>query len=428
MVIEPNTQTLYIFAGQRDDKYLSDMYSYDIATNTATELYSNFSTAGGPEACFTQRAVLDPELREFYVLCGLTRSQHAGALTTLAAEAPNWMFSYSSCPGTWTQILPQPPAHQGPFTNDGDVVHAEEPQPRYAHQVVYNPHTKTLFMHGGNAGFAGEMERAGGGRGHEGRLDDLWQMTLARFREMCEDSAPIKALSFLQTDVSAVVDHNDPSETDTFRSLLTYLLSPPSPSMKPTSPEAHDTSRKDQQITTAPDMDERWTDQLIEDESSDDTMSMHAVDPRALCAVQDPLEREVMEVTDSSLPQGKLTGVRFAQRNEVFENLLGFVSAEQKQPTAIIPAVAMFPPIARTILYSDLSDELLASVAGNAPRKVKEAPLKWLAIFRSRDNSFANAVAQRIRVAEVSVVKNPEDPRRKEGRVVCELEVTKGVC
>lgn len=67
MVLEPLSHTLFIFAGQRDDKYLSDMYAYDITTNTATELYSNFTTAGGPDACFTQRAVIDPYLRELYV-------------------------------------------------------------------------------------------------------------------------------------------------------------------------------------------------------------------------------------------------------------------------------------------------------------------------------------------------------------------------
>jgi hypothetical protein len=67
MVFEPTTRTLYIFAGQRDDKYLSDMYAYDVATNTAIELYSNFTTSGGPDACFTQRAVIDPKLKELYM-------------------------------------------------------------------------------------------------------------------------------------------------------------------------------------------------------------------------------------------------------------------------------------------------------------------------------------------------------------------------
>lgn len=67
MVLEPNSRTLFIFAGQRDEKYLSDMYAYDITTNSVTELYSNFTTSGGPDACFTQRAVIDPELRELYM-------------------------------------------------------------------------------------------------------------------------------------------------------------------------------------------------------------------------------------------------------------------------------------------------------------------------------------------------------------------------
>jgi len=67
MVLDPTLRTLYIFAGQRDDRYLSDMYAYDINTGIAKEIFSNFSSAGGPDACFTQRAVIDPTLKELYV-------------------------------------------------------------------------------------------------------------------------------------------------------------------------------------------------------------------------------------------------------------------------------------------------------------------------------------------------------------------------
>lgn len=70
MVLDSISRKLYIFAGQRDDKYLSDMYAYDLVTQTATEIYSNFSSTdngGGPYPCFTQRAVIDPELHEIYV-------------------------------------------------------------------------------------------------------------------------------------------------------------------------------------------------------------------------------------------------------------------------------------------------------------------------------------------------------------------------
>lgn len=67
MVLDHVTQTLFIFGGQRDEKYLSDMYAFHIPSNTVTELFHNFTASGGPDACFTQRAVIDPDLREIYV-------------------------------------------------------------------------------------------------------------------------------------------------------------------------------------------------------------------------------------------------------------------------------------------------------------------------------------------------------------------------
>ncbi|KAG5719673.1 hypothetical protein E4T56_gene2060 [Termitomyces sp. T112] len=69
-------------------------------------------------------------------------------------------------------------------------------------------------------------------------------------------------------------------------------------------------------------------------------------------------------------------------------------------------------------------DDVIAAVAGNAPREVKEIPLKWLAVFRSREVSFAKSIAHRIKVVEVSVVKNPDDRHRIEGKVVFEIDVT----
>lgn len=68
MILEPHTRQLYIFAGEREEKFLSDMHIYDIATNTTTEVFSDFTSSGGPQPCFTQRAVADFELQEIYVL------------------------------------------------------------------------------------------------------------------------------------------------------------------------------------------------------------------------------------------------------------------------------------------------------------------------------------------------------------------------
>lgn len=67
MVLDPNTRILYIFGGQRGEKYLSDMYTYNLNTSAVTELFSNFTQEGGPTACFTQRAVIDADLKEIYV-------------------------------------------------------------------------------------------------------------------------------------------------------------------------------------------------------------------------------------------------------------------------------------------------------------------------------------------------------------------------
>ena len=67
MVLDTNSQHLIIFGGQVDPNYLSDMYAYHIPTGTITELFPSMSASGGPNPCFTQRAVIDCELREIYV-------------------------------------------------------------------------------------------------------------------------------------------------------------------------------------------------------------------------------------------------------------------------------------------------------------------------------------------------------------------------
>ena len=67
MVLDQKMQTLFILGGQREDRYMSDMYAYHIPSDSVTELFSDFASAGGPDACFTHRAVIDPDLREIYV-------------------------------------------------------------------------------------------------------------------------------------------------------------------------------------------------------------------------------------------------------------------------------------------------------------------------------------------------------------------------
>ncbi|KAI0063548.1 hypothetical protein BV25DRAFT_1990545 [Artomyces pyxidatus] len=244
MVFEPSDRMLFIFGGMEDgDRYLSDMYAYHIDSNTATEVFSNFTASGGPDKTFTQRAVIDPTLREIYVFCGLTRTR-PNPLPRL--DGANWVYRYDAHPGAWTKML------SGESNND-DVREQEiqQPRTRYAHQVVYDPRTRTVYLHGGNAGrlleSGGLDEKLKGDEAMiEQRLDDFWSMTLERpgpeetirrakfqircqqFREVCKEVPAVQALKFLQTEVSAVVDHTS-SETDILRNLLSHLLAKQTP-------------------------------------------------------------------------------------------------------------------------------------------------------------------------------------------------------
>lgn len=101
------------------------------------------------------------------------------------------------------QILPHSMKDDEEKENSASNSNSEMPIPRFAHQVVYNPNTRTIFLHGGNAGGGGSLSGQGGaGRDGEGdavggvgtveevkelggpakekRLDDFWRMELKR--------------------------------------------------------------------------------------------------------------------------------------------------------------------------------------------------------------------------------------------------------
>lgn len=76
-----------------------------------------------------------------------------------------------------------------PGTSAPEDGHLEEPQARYAHQLVYDPKTDQAFMHGGNGGFnletSQKQSKQEGDAGGDGgvRLDDFWSMRLERCGE-----------------------------------------------------------------------------------------------------------------------------------------------------------------------------------------------------------------------------------------------------
>lgn len=128
----------------------------------------------------------------------------------------------------------------------------------------------------------------------------------SRFREMCEDVPALKALNFLQTEVSSVVDHSDAKEAEVFRSLLTHLLAPGETADATPSP-------------TNPHGACGQPGQLPAHTSSKLGMSISAT---GLQATVDPSEGGDQAAN----------AARFKQRNEVFESLLDFISDDAKEP------------------------------------------------------------------------------------------------
>lgn len=66
------SRKLYIFAGQKGKEHLSDFFTYEVDTTRVEYILNDCGTKSSnnhlPAAGFTQRATIDPELGEIYVL------------------------------------------------------------------------------------------------------------------------------------------------------------------------------------------------------------------------------------------------------------------------------------------------------------------------------------------------------------------------
>jgi hypothetical protein len=102
MLLNKEEQALYIFAGQRHKDYLSDFYHYNIGTDVLTELCRDSSTVQGPDPGFTQRATIDVDSKEIYVISGLVKeldSRHHPDGRTADVHRTLWVYSLSD--GCW---------------------------------------------------------------------------------------------------------------------------------------------------------------------------------------------------------------------------------------------------------------------------------------------------------------------------------------
>lgn len=232
MLFDPLSRTLLILSGQRYKDQLTDFYRYSVDRSVVTHLCKNLQMTGGPEAGYTQRAVIDVVNREIFLFSSMMRNGTTETISndndplnpnSSSAQELNCFWSFDLDTDKWTRIKTDPST---PI-----------PPSRFAHQIVYDPVTQSIYLFGGNPGNPADPTA---------RLSDFWSARLvkmqgpsdvlrrcqflirrAMFDSLLSDTPA--ALRFLQTDLAEVVNHADPTESILFRSLSAKLFSPSHP-------------------------------------------------------------------------------------------------------------------------------------------------------------------------------------------------------
>ena len=178
---------------------------------------------------------------------------------------------------------------------------------------------------------------------------------------MCAEAPPIKALSYLQTEVSAVVDHSDPDETSLFRSLLAYLLAPPdgddvageghaptrleppprSTSPGQLSPMKVDPTDKTSEMHTE-DTDESMGEEAAVEHSLITSDADDEADPAPTKTGRQPVVSMEEDPIEAGIAGGRAPSAkRYEERTAVFEQLMVYVNEDAKQPDKDLLAMSM---------------------------------------------------------------------------------------
>ncbi|KAI9033534.1 Muskelin N-terminus-domain-containing protein [Phycomyces nitens] len=243
MILDPIHQKLFIFAGQRLKECLSDLHTYSIDQDRVTQITQDYSKDSGPDPGFMQRATVDVERQEIYVLSGSVEGRHSSAV-----ESKLWVYNMRS--NQWKKV----------YQGDSSAVETRnkksitEPLPRFAHQFVYDSTTKVHYLFGGNPGHLENSTE---------RLGDFWELRLTKeepedvfrrcmfmtrvhkLRELCNIASAqpnqkhkqlcggagnetchdtLCALDYLRTHVQPLVNHADKEDVGVFQELCTKLL------------------------------------------------------------------------------------------------------------------------------------------------------------------------------------------------------------
>ncbi|GAA5974919.1 hypothetical protein JCM5350_004504 [Sporobolomyces pararoseus] len=191
--------------------------------------HREISNSVTPPAAFTPRLSLTSD-RSLTLLTGLTRRGTGSTMQEVPLEGI-WRKSRGgkggSTTGPWEKI------EEWPVNGKNEE---RRPVSRFASQVVYDPLRNEHYLFGGHPHDAENPDT---------RLSDFWKLKIVdptpeealrmskflvrkqRFNEMCTTVPTVLALQYLQNDLSSVVDHTSPSESSSFRSCMTSLLSAP---------------------------------------------------------------------------------------------------------------------------------------------------------------------------------------------------------
>lgn len=83
------TRKLYVFAGQRNKEYINDFFTYEVDTQTLGQVYKFTENEIGicPTPGFTQRATMDPDTDEIFVL-SVSSTNRQIPLSTVSFSGP----------------------------------------------------------------------------------------------------------------------------------------------------------------------------------------------------------------------------------------------------------------------------------------------------------------------------------------------------
>lgn len=181
MLFHTGNRHLYIFGGQRNKDYTTDFLSFNVDTQElktismeSTSQFASGERSMKPQCGFTQRATIDCERDEIYVLSSLSKEKERRDLNI------NSLWVYSLKTNAWRCIHRSTYAEAAaavggsPKSSTGESAApsiTQEPCPRYAHQLVYDAKRRIHYLFGGNPGRLNSPNL---------RLDDFWMLKLEK--------------------------------------------------------------------------------------------------------------------------------------------------------------------------------------------------------------------------------------------------------